>query len=417
MTFWQGFVIQVMASLGMVNDKAALQIQNLLICIEMLIASVAHFYIFPYHEWQEGYKREKQKSTLIRDTLALQDFVRDMQVMTTPWETAPDPSALNGTSEGHAVTMCYEEAEGGKATHNDGLAGDVVGDRPDGAAVHGQTETGRTATSDIDRCRSERSDRSEWSSGDSGQEDLEGGESYFSYTSILFNQLDSQVDSRPAATMMHSLYSDSPLHTTSSLRSKSTGSSLPLSLSVRPEHGYRALRGDERDRDRDRDFLAVPETRRGTSGGNSSSGSGGGGSDLAAALGSINRNMLELSELGILDLGSSGAAGMLCLVLVSCVAVGVCLCKCLHCLGATTLSVQCNVNLCCAVLYCAMLCCAVLCCAVLCLSIDITVDEPNLRTLLRYRVQGPRAGWTQGERRSKVCEAKSAPHTGCGPSP
>ena len=49
MTFWQGFIIQAMGSLGMVNEKAALQIQNLLICIEMLIASLAHspFLDFP----------------------------------------------------------------------------------------------------------------------------------------------------------------------------------------------------------------------------------------------------------------------------------------------------------------------------------------------------------------------------------
>jgi Organic solute transporter Ostalpha len=346
MTFWQGFVIQVMASLGMVNDKAALQIQNLLICIEMLIASVAHFYIFPYHEWQDGYKREKQKSTLIRDTLALQDFVRDMQVMTTPWETAPDPSAPNGSTEGHAVAMCFEEAEGGKGIYNDVAEGDIDGVRPDGAAVHGQTETGRTATSDIDRCRSERSDRSEWSSGESGAEDLdldldlEGGESYFTYTSILFNQGDIQADSRPAATMMHSLYSDNPLHAAPSQRSKSIGSSLtlPLSLSVRPEHGYKALRGDDRDRDRERDSLPIPELRRGTSGG----GSGGGGGDLAAALGSINRNMIELSELGILDLGPNGAAGMLCVVLAGA-------------RGSIILLTQCNPALSCDVLHCTLL--------------------------------------------------------------
>lgn len=301
MTFWQGFVIQVMASLGMVNDKAALQIQNLLICIEMLIASVAHFYIFPYHEWQEGYKREKQKSTLIRDTLALQDFVRDMQVMTTPWETAPDPSASNGTIDSHAVTMCFEEAEGGKGV-------DVgVGDLDEGQdSGKSQAHTGRTASGDI---RSERSERSERSSGDSLPEDLEGGESYFSYTSILFNQLDTQTDSRPAANMMHSLYSDSPLH--AAPRPKSTGHS--LSLSARPEHGYRALKGDDRDkgRDRDRDSLPIPEARRSTGGtgtGSISSSSGkGSGGDLAAALGSINRNMLQLNELGI-DLGSNKSA-------------------------------------------------------------------------------------------------------------
>ena len=91
MTFWQGFIIQVMGSLGMVNEKAALQIQNLLICIEMLIASLAHFYIFPYHEWQDGYKSVKEKTILLRDTLALRDFARDMKMMVTTWDVSPSP--------------------------------------------------------------------------------------------------------------------------------------------------------------------------------------------------------------------------------------------------------------------------------------------------------------------------------------
>ena len=91
MTFWQGFIIQAMGSLGMVNEKAALQIQNLLICIEMLIASLAHFYIFPYHEWQEGYKSVKEKTIHIRDTLALRDFARDMKMMVTTWDVCSSP--------------------------------------------------------------------------------------------------------------------------------------------------------------------------------------------------------------------------------------------------------------------------------------------------------------------------------------
>ena len=93
MTFWQGFIIQGMGMLGMVNEKAALQIQNLLICIEMLIASLAHFYIFPYHEWQDGYKSVKEKTIHIRDTLALRDFARDMKMMVTTWDTSPGPTA------------------------------------------------------------------------------------------------------------------------------------------------------------------------------------------------------------------------------------------------------------------------------------------------------------------------------------
>ena len=40
-----------MCTLGLINERASLQIQCLLICIEMLLASIAHFYIFPYNEW------------------------------------------------------------------------------------------------------------------------------------------------------------------------------------------------------------------------------------------------------------------------------------------------------------------------------------------------------------------------------
>jgi len=86
MTFWQGLVMQGMASIGFVADRQAMQIQNLLICIEMLLASLAHLYIFPYYEWEDGYKREKEKSVLLRDTLALRDFVTDMKMMVTRWE-------------------------------------------------------------------------------------------------------------------------------------------------------------------------------------------------------------------------------------------------------------------------------------------------------------------------------------------
>lgn len=99
MTFWQGLVLQGMASLGFVADRQATQIQNLLICIEMLLASLAHFYIFPYYEWEDGYKREKEKSVLLRDTLALRDFVTDMKMMVTRWEGGPAEDKEEGTPE------------------------------------------------------------------------------------------------------------------------------------------------------------------------------------------------------------------------------------------------------------------------------------------------------------------------------
>jgi hypothetical protein len=81
LTFWQYVGLQMMATFNLVDDKSALQIQNLLICIEMLIASIAHFYIFPYQEWAPGYQRAKQRNILLRDTMAFGDFLKDMRSM------------------------------------------------------------------------------------------------------------------------------------------------------------------------------------------------------------------------------------------------------------------------------------------------------------------------------------------------
>ena len=90
-----------MAALGYVGDRQASQIQNLLTCIEMLLASLAHFYIFPHYEWQQDYKKEVEKQVLIRDTLALRDFVTDMKMMTSRWEG--DDNTEVGT-EGHTTS-------------------------------------------------------------------------------------------------------------------------------------------------------------------------------------------------------------------------------------------------------------------------------------------------------------------------
>ena len=58
MTFWQGVAIAVLAEttdLGGANnnqtDEWAKSSQNFLICLEMLLFSIAHFYCFPVEEW------------------------------------------------------------------------------------------------------------------------------------------------------------------------------------------------------------------------------------------------------------------------------------------------------------------------------------------------------------------------------
>jgi hypothetical protein len=51
MTFWQGLAISVLAQTtsvgGQDQDEWAKSAQNFLICLEMLLFSIAHFYCFP----------------------------------------------------------------------------------------------------------------------------------------------------------------------------------------------------------------------------------------------------------------------------------------------------------------------------------------------------------------------------------
>lgn len=73
MTFWQGLVISIIfhaSEDSMENESegddstsgssssiySASSIQHILICMEMLFFSVAHWCVFPAEEWEDGYK-------------------------------------------------------------------------------------------------------------------------------------------------------------------------------------------------------------------------------------------------------------------------------------------------------------------------------------------------------------------------
>lgn len=89
MTFWQGLVISILASTaegasmfqpgndddgkaatGATNysDNWATQAQNFLICLEMLIFSIVHFYVFPTEEWRDGYRPKKSEVSIGQGT-------------------------------------------------------------------------------------------------------------------------------------------------------------------------------------------------------------------------------------------------------------------------------------------------------------------------------------------------------------
>ena len=91
MTFWQGLVISFLAdstSIAKGNgdndadpDIWGRQAQNFLICLEMLLFSIAHFYCFPTEEWQEGYRISVEKKMSAGDNLALGDFISDLKLI------------------------------------------------------------------------------------------------------------------------------------------------------------------------------------------------------------------------------------------------------------------------------------------------------------------------------------------------
>uniref|UniRef100_A0A7S2E3J1 Transmembrane protein 184C n=1 Tax=Helicotheca tamesis TaxID=374047 RepID=A0A7S2E3J1_9STRA len=86
MTFWQGLAISILARTtlsgpdGDRGDEWAQQAQSFLICLEMLLFSLGHFYCFPTEEWEEGYRPAHEKRNF-GDNMALGDFLEDIKLV------------------------------------------------------------------------------------------------------------------------------------------------------------------------------------------------------------------------------------------------------------------------------------------------------------------------------------------------
>jgi uncharacterized coiled-coil protein SlyX len=88
MTFWQGLAISLLAQTTNIggasadggSEEWAKSAQNFLICLEMLLFSIAHFYCFPTDEWEEGY-RVKHSQGQFGDSIALGDFFSDLKLL------------------------------------------------------------------------------------------------------------------------------------------------------------------------------------------------------------------------------------------------------------------------------------------------------------------------------------------------
>uniref|UniRef100_A0A7S4N6L7 Transmembrane protein 184C n=1 Tax=Odontella aurita TaxID=265563 RepID=A0A7S4N6L7_9STRA len=88
MTFWQGIAVSLLANTAENTSTAdgedfdprewTAKVQDMLICVEMLFFSLAHFFTFPTDEWEQGY-RPTESSTRFGDNIALGDFVSDVK--------------------------------------------------------------------------------------------------------------------------------------------------------------------------------------------------------------------------------------------------------------------------------------------------------------------------------------------------
>lgn len=93
MTFWQGLALSILAETTELipsgkNGEAGAdvwgkQAQNFLICLEMLLFSIAHFQTFPTEEWEEGYRPRTTADSKFGDHMALRDFLSDIKLVLT----------------------------------------------------------------------------------------------------------------------------------------------------------------------------------------------------------------------------------------------------------------------------------------------------------------------------------------------
>lgn len=81
-SFWQGVAIQIAIRIGLLHDvegvtvtEQATGLQDILICFEMAIAAIAHYYVFSYKEYQGRDKNEADgRSTVLRNFGDIVDF-------------------------------------------------------------------------------------------------------------------------------------------------------------------------------------------------------------------------------------------------------------------------------------------------------------------------------------------------------
>ncbi|KAL3822401.1 hypothetical protein ACHAXA_010879 [Cyclostephanos tholiformis] len=97
MTFWQRMVLSFVVNVAFPDkfdsqeeaDDFVMRAQNFLICLEMLFSAVAHCFVFPTEEWEEGYREKEEarrrdaSARAFGDSVALGDFLNDIKTVMT----------------------------------------------------------------------------------------------------------------------------------------------------------------------------------------------------------------------------------------------------------------------------------------------------------------------------------------------
>lgn len=78
LTFWQGLVIALLASWGTLSSsESAKDLQNFLICVEMLFAAILLLYAFPYRQYKVAGMEARLGAGNVRHAISIRDVVSD----------------------------------------------------------------------------------------------------------------------------------------------------------------------------------------------------------------------------------------------------------------------------------------------------------------------------------------------------
>ena len=142
MTFWQKMVLSFVVNVGFPDkfdsqeeaDEFVVRSQNFLICLEMLFSSVAHCFVFPPDEWEEGYREKEEarrrdaSARAFGDSVALGDFLTDLKtVMTSKKRRARRRNGGGGLSP--SSTRSEEDLDTLDLSLSESKSGDVDGDK------------------------------------------------------------------------------------------------------------------------------------------------------------------------------------------------------------------------------------------------------------------------------------------------